>query len=327
MTAQANRTVSVSSFLILVALAAAAGLCPGEAPAQDTRYAGDPLLLGAGARPLGMGSAFVALSDEATAVYWNPAGLPRLARSEVQFQHAEQFGGSVNHDVVTAAHPSSSGGFGIGLLRMSVHDIRITELEDPALPPGPDNRPILLRVEDASDVSLHLAYGRAVTRDLTVGIGLKLLWRDLAVGTGSGWGFDLGAHYALPDHGLTFGAVLRDVTRTRIEFDSGSDDRIPPSLLAGAAWTRHLPDLRGTVTVSVSAHLNDEGSVLEDGQILQAGAEYRYREQVAFRLGAQGDHFTAGAGLRLKDRVGLDVAFLENGDLDNSYRISASLFF
>jgi len=274
-----------------------------------------------------MGSAFVALSDEATAVYWNPAGLPGLKQTEVQFQHAEQFGGSVNHDVFTAATNSSSGGFGIGLLRMGIGGIVFTQLEDPSRPSGPDNRPVALSTENASDYSLHLAYGRDLTDHLSVGLGLKLVWRNLAVGSGSGWGFDLGALYRLPDHGITLGAVLRNVTRTRIGFSTGSADHIPPSLLAGVAWTRTVSRLHGRLTASASVHLNEEGSVLEDMQGIQAGAEFVYGERVAFRLGAEGDHFTAGAGVRLLDRVGLDVAFLENGRLDNSYRVSASVFF
>jgi hypothetical protein len=300
---------------------------PIPAPGQDTRYAGDPLLLGAGARPLGMGSAFVALSDEATAVYWNPAGLPRLGRREVQIQHAEQFGGTVNHDVFTVAVPTPSGGFGVGLLRMGVGGIAITELEDPSVPAGPDNRPIVLRTANASDYSLHLAYGRIVSSRLSVGLSLKLIWRNLSVGSGSGWGFDLGAHYKAPVEGLTVGALLRNATRTRIGFDTGSSDRIPPSLLLGVAWSRHFPGIRGRLTSSVSVHLNEESSVLEDVQGVQAGAEYAFREQIAFRLGAEGDHFTAGAGVRIRERIGLDLAFLENGRLDNSYRISGSFFF
>ena len=35
-----------------------------------------------GARPLSMGGAFVALADDGNVVTWNPAGLPRLRRTE-----------------------------------------------------------------------------------------------------------------------------------------------------------------------------------------------------------------------------------------------------
>jgi len=66
---------------------------------------------------------------------------------------------------------------------------------------------------------------------------------------------------------------------------------------------------------------------VEDAEGVHMGAEFVYKERVAFRLGAEGIHFTAGTGVRVRDRFGLDLAFLENGQLDNSYRISASAYF
>jgi hypothetical protein len=38
---------------------------------------------GVGARPLGMGQAFTAVSDDVTSIYWNPAGLGFLKDKEV----------------------------------------------------------------------------------------------------------------------------------------------------------------------------------------------------------------------------------------------------
>ena len=103
------------------------------------------LLLGAGARALGMGSAYVALSFDATAVYWNPAGLarPGFVRSslppkrEIHVQHAEQFGGSVNHDIFALRLPIRKGGIGLGIVRAGVDGIALTGLEDPDRPIGP----------------------------------------------------------------------------------------------------------------------------------------------------------------------------------------------
>ena len=302
-------------------------LAAGRAEAQDTsRYAGDPLLLGAGARALGMGSAFVAVSDDATAVYWNPAGLARLKRREAQVQHAEQFGGIANHDVFTFACHLPAGGFGMGLLRLGVDGIKLTALEDPSRPMGPDNRPVVSQVVGASDYSLYLAYGRDVRPDLSIGIGLKLIWRNLSAGSGSGYGIDLGllyAHYP----GLSSGLVVRNLTRTRISFDSGARDRIPPSLLAGMAYTRRFAAIHSRITWSMSVHIGEEKSGLEDAEGIQVGVEALFRDRLAFRVGAEGDHLTAGAGIRLYGRINFDLAFLENGQLDNTYRISASFYF
>ena len=50
---------------------------------QDLRVGSSPNPLGSGARALGMGSAFIAVADDATAASWNPAGLVQLETPEI----------------------------------------------------------------------------------------------------------------------------------------------------------------------------------------------------------------------------------------------------
>jgi opacity protein-like surface antigen len=301
-------------------------LIPKQAEAEETRYAGDPLLAGAGARSLGMGGAFVALADDATAAYWNPAGLAGQTLTEVQVQHAEQFGGTVNQDAFALARPTTVGGFGASILRLGVGRITLTDLEDPTRPPGPDNRPVVSRVAGAADHTVYLAYGRRATPSLSVGVALKMAWRRLGVGNGSGFGFDLGLLYE-SGTGIRAGLSVRNATRTRIHFDSGAEDRISPSLLIGLAYSRRFPALRGRVVWSSSAHLGEQKSEVESGQGLCLGTEYLYRDVLAFRIGVRDRRFTAGTGVHLFDRLAFDLAYLDHGELDNTYRISASLFF
>ena len=46
------------------------------------------LRMGVGARALGMGGAFTAVADDATASYWNPAGLTKIENIEATFMYA-----------------------------------------------------------------------------------------------------------------------------------------------------------------------------------------------------------------------------------------------
>ena len=294
------------------------------AHAQTGHYAGDPLLLGAGARALGMGNAYVALSLDATAVYWNPAGLAQVSPvREIHLQHAEQFGGSVNHDVFAARVPIFKGGMGVGIVRAGVDAIALTSLEDPNRPIGPDNRPVITDEIGTTDYVFRIAYGRRITDKLRLGAGVKLIRRDLGVGIGTGIGMDFGALY-LPISTFRIGATLRDLTKTRIAFPDGITDRVSPSLLIGTAFQRAVPG--GEITISVSTRINDQKPTRENARSIQLGIEYRLRQRVAFRLGRRDGHFTAGTGLQLS-RFGLDLAFLEHDQLDNTYRISATLFF
>lgn len=300
---------------------------PAPVSAQnETRYSEDPLLLGTGARPLGMGSAFVAVSDDATAIYWNPAGLHRLRQRELQIQHAEQFGGTVKHDVFTVCGPSPHGGFGIGLTRLGVDNVKLTTLEDPTLSPGPDNRPVVTRVVGTTEYHLHLGFGRGLRPNLFAGTGVKLVSRRLGTGTGSGFGFDFGMLY-VPRPGLTAGMKIRNLIPMKITFDTGSTDRVPTVLVIGLALARSVPAIDGRITCSGSLNIGEDESEADSFQGVRIGVEYLYRNKLAFRLGARGSHFTAGAGVRLRGRVAFDLAFLEHGELDNTYRISGSLYF
>ena len=60
---------------IILSLGFCAGL-PGISLA--TKYAGEFMYVGAGARSLALGGAYSALAGDVTTAYWNPAGLYAL---------------------------------------------------------------------------------------------------------------------------------------------------------------------------------------------------------------------------------------------------------
>lgn len=77
-----RKSKKASPFLQCSLFAAAAFLLCSAAEAQpNVNSAPNPV--GSGARALGMGGAFVAVADDATAASWNPGGLPQLERPEI----------------------------------------------------------------------------------------------------------------------------------------------------------------------------------------------------------------------------------------------------
>lgn len=82
---------------------------PVKAPAgmaQSVGIASSPNPVGSGARALGMGGAFIAVADDATAASWNPGGLVQLETPEVSVV------GAYNHrteDTTYEAFPEASG--------------------------------------------------------------------------------------------------------------------------------------------------------------------------------------------------------------------------
>ena len=156
-------------------LTAAAGNSYGA-----TRYAGDFLMLGAGARALGMGSAFTATSDGAVSAYYNPAGLAGLKSREIDVMHSEQFGGLENYNTFAIASPVSPvETLGIALVHLGVGDIPVTRLWDPSRALGDSNRVEVAYRTDAADYALLLAGARKVNEALAVGATVKLIRRSL----------------------------------------------------------------------------------------------------------------------------------------------------
>ena len=70
--------------------------------------------IGIGARPLGMGGAFVAVSDDANAAIYNPAGLGYITAAAAGFTHVRMYSGAVNHNYAAIVLPLGiAGSFGV----------------------------------------------------------------------------------------------------------------------------------------------------------------------------------------------------------------------
>src|SRR5262249_22777814 len=61
-----------------------------------------------GARAIGMGGAFSALADDASALFWNPAGLARVGHQEIGASHANLYDTGIHDDVVSFVLPFSA---------------------------------------------------------------------------------------------------------------------------------------------------------------------------------------------------------------------------
>src|SRR5881392_1302513 len=97
-----------------------------SATAQFRKYSNEFLNIGAGARGLAMGSAQVASASDATAGYWNPAGLVGVKdHPNLNLMHAEYFAGIAKYDYGALAIPVNDNKrtIGISVLRFAVDDI------------------------------------------------------------------------------------------------------------------------------------------------------------------------------------------------------------
>ncbi|GIX06032.1 MAG: hypothetical protein KatS3mg115_0435 [Candidatus Poribacteria bacterium] len=308
-------------------------------------FAGEFLTLGVGGRALGLGGAYAALATDATAAYWNPAGVAQLERRDLGLMHSTLFGMD-RYDFVGLAVPVGPTRWGIGWIRLGVDEIILTRVPHPGEPVSSINRPERVGTASVSQNAFLLTAGRrlAAWRAMTLfgGVGGKLLYLTAPGGVNAlGAGLDLGllSVWNLDSRGAVRGAIVfQDATTTTLfwntvpaEGEVSHRDRIRPNLRLGLAYVRRLPRWDSQLTWSLQL---DTKQRLE----LKTGLEWELKELVAFRLGllerkstaAALRDFSVGAGFRLGFVGGqafrADYAFT-SGELGGSHRVSLGVQF
>jgi len=228
-------------------------------------YSNEFLNIGSGARALGMGSTSVASASDATAGYWNPAGLSyNRDNPSITAMHAEYFSGIGKYDYAAAVFPLNTdlpSSFGISAIRFGVDDIANTL--DLVQPDGSINYDNITTFSSA-DYALLLSYSRMLIddddRSLSIGGNAKIIYRKVgSFANAIGFGFDGGIMYRSGNWQL--GAVARDVTTTfnawRFSFTDRekevlylTDNEIPvkstettlPRLILGGAYNFEFSD-------------------------------------------------------------------------------------
>jgi hypothetical protein len=195
--------------------------------AQSTKtpkYSNEFLNVGVGARALGMGKVQVSLADDATAGYWNPAGLANQTHKyDGVLMHSELFGGIVKNDYAAFSMPlDDKSAIGASVLRLGVDDIA-------------DTRNLIneygyvdyskIELFSVADYALLLSYARKVgtVEGLSVGANAKIIYRNIGkFANGYGFGIDAGVQY---NHkGWKLGLMARDITTTFTQWTINADE-------------------------------------------------------------------------------------------------------
>ncbi|MBM3307452.1 MAG: PorV/PorQ family protein [Candidatus Eisenbacteria bacterium] len=306
-------------------------MLPIPPAAGANKYAGEFLTHGVGARALGMGSAFVAVADDATAGYWNPAGVADVEGRSVQLMHSETFGDVVNYDTGAYAQPLGNGAaFAVTVIRLAIDDIPFTDFETD------EDRiiydPSRITWESDSESALLVTYARRSSDRMRVGGNLKVIRKSVGDHSCYGVGFDVGAKYDIR-RDTTVGVNLQDVTTTFLSWNTGEREHIMPTAKIGAAYSRDVASMDGRFVIAADADFRFENRALADqyhvGPVsadTHYGIEFVYREMVGVRAGLAIGQLTAGAGLALGG-FAVEYAFGRHEHLDSSHRVSATYGF
>jgi len=293
-------------------------LTPALSFAQQPDYAAEVLTKGAGARPLAMGGAFAAAANDATAAYWNPAGLALIDDIEITTMHSAQSDLQSYDFLNIAFNTQSAGSYAISYLRLGVDGIDIT-----------GNSPTVLGTTTYSDQAGLISGGWKLGKQFAVGGTIKLLKTDAYTASAFGFGSDLGLLFK-PAKELTFGLVARDYTGgSYIQWQNTATNPtqvLQPSVTLGVSYTQEMGKRQnqGEAPVPVSTlSLNFDADTLYAGKALNnyhLGVEYWYRQFVAVRGGLESkgfnfdqDSFTPSAGVGIWAYLfEIDYAFVSN---------------
>lgn len=197
-----------------------------QAQVNAPKYANEFLAIGVGARAAALGNTQVAIVNDVTSGYWNPAGLLNQTNDyNGILQHAEYFSGIAKYDYVAFSMPLDSlSAIGFSIIRFGIDDIPDTRfLYDANGAINYDN----VRFFSAADYGFFTSYARKlpVFGGLKVGGSFKIIHRKAGqFATGWGFGLDLGAQYELSQWQL--GAMFRDITGTFTAWSHNTDSLI-----------------------------------------------------------------------------------------------------
>lgn len=264
------------SALVLVAAAGAA-------------WAAEPvglvtLELPVGPRAVGMGSAFVSVVDDATAMYWNPAGLSRLGvkdrHFEIIFQHNEWIA-DFRQEYVGGGTRIGRHGFGGSFSGFYINDID-----------GRDENARPTVAFGAYDVVVTASYAYALNERTSAGGSGKYIVSNIDDLTHFAFAGDLGAQVELTP-ALRVGGAVTNLGKG-ITFIYKQDD-LPTAVQVGGSYL--IPQRIGQGSLLVA--LDGRKARGDDAHAL-FGAEYDYRSvaqlQVGYRTGFDNDGINFGAG-------------------------------
>lgn len=158
------------------------------------------LKIGIDARAIGMGEAYTALANDASATFWNPAGMLGAQRSNVVFNHNEWIQ-DIRGEFGAISFVGKKSAWGFHLRTFYIGGIEIRNI--PTVEPLEEN--------SAHYLSTGISYARRIHSRIDVGLSIKYLYEKIFVATASGFAADLGLIYRIPFPNVQLGFSISNL--------------------------------------------------------------------------------------------------------------------
>ncbi len=349
-----TQIVKVSSYLII----SSSILFAGDEPTNTNPFSTEVdaigtgaltfLEIGVGARAMGMGGAFVAVANDASAAFWNPAGIVWANNVQIEFSHNTWFLDSKN-DFMSGVIPlpdlNSAIGLSISTIGFGEQPVRTVDR-----PEGTGE------MYDARDFAVGLTWASALTDRFSFGLTAKFLSSRIWHETASAFALDFGIFYSTALEGLRLGFSMSNFGSSVQYFGRDLDSTIDPDKevenfdrVPAEYKTASYPlPILFRAGVSYELNLGMVGSAIlavdllhpsQAPEAVNLGVEYGYNGMFFLRAGYQNlfddssiNGLTLGAGIDYYNQstgfgVRFDFSWAEWGDLTNAQRFSVGVVF
>jgi hypothetical protein len=305
------------------------------------------LKMGVGARAIGMGGAFVAVSDDSTAPYWNPAGLGLLKEKSatmmvVRPEASSEIG---THEYLSFCQPTEYGNLGVSVNFFRIDNIEYTKEVG-------DGFEFLGKSDADTEWALNFSYGIALPESsnkdqgnpwVFLGTSGRIMGQQFMGFSTRGLGADAGLIMTIIDENQTkygkvknlrLGYVLK-YNSSRSWKENGKEIDEYYSDPASIGWQLGVSSGLEPETkfLQKSCYLNTALSIMKASEFsplaLAAGAELNILQIISFRCGAQfmkyNKMLTYGLGF-VFSMFQLDYAFAYE-EIATKHRVSLSVRF
>lgn len=301
-------------------------LVPGIAGAANIfekvgTFGGQFLKIPIGARAEGMGGAFVGVSDDVSAVFWNAAGIARIDPDKSAF--------AFNHAWWPADLQFTQAGYVFhvkripGAIGVHVRSLRMDPMIETTAfqPDGTGN------TFDAGYMTVGLTYARSFTDKFSAGVTGNFIHSGLAEFSQQTYAFDIGTLYDVGTLGMKIGMSIQNVG-TQVKFIQ-REGRIPSIFRVGTSFQMLNTADNKLVGSFEFSHPPD------NAERMNVGAEYSFHDFVKLRGGYNinydSDALAGGVGFRFPvssmGKADLDYSYTDMRDLGAAHRFSLQFGF
>jgi len=292
-----KRTILAVVVAALVIPCAGFGQTSGKNVSKAGTVAAPFLEIGVGAPAVGMGGAFVSLANDATALYWNAAGVAVLQQSEVVALHTEWIA-ETKFDFAALVVPLGTfGTLGFSFTSLSMDDMKVRTVEKPE---GTGE------FFSAGDVAVGISYARQLSDRFAIGFTAKYIqqsiWHEdanaIALDAGTVFRTDLFGGLIIGASLSNFGASMKLSGRDTRAFGRidptklGSNERVASNIELDS-WDLPLLFQFGLSTTALKTD-NYRWTVAVDAlhpsdnyESVNVGTEFAFQEFLFFRGGYQ----------------------------------------